>query len=94
MRKLDFDWLEASKVKSKSKDRFSDAQSILKQYRDFLVSFEETTGHGVGNRYGEPYIVIFVKFGKGEELCGKIPDRLGDYDVYYTEMETAPLSKS
>jgi len=36
-------------------------------------------------RDGEPYIMVAIEKGKCEEPEKLIPDKLGEYDVYYIE---------
>ena len=85
MKRLDFDWGEASRH-GFNKERYEKALEDLKKYEGLLRShLGIVTGYWVGVRNGEPYIVVAIEKGKCREPEKLIPDKLGEYDVYYIE---------
>jgi hypothetical protein len=85
MKRLDFNWGEAS-TRGFNRERYEKALEDLKKYEGLLKSNPGVvTGYWVGMRDGEPYIMVAIEKGKCEEPEKLIPDKLGEYDVYYIE---------
>ena len=58
----------------------------LKKYEEILRSYPGIiTGYWIGWKHGEPYIMVAIEKGKCEDPEKLLPDKLGDYDVYYIE---------
>ncbi|MEM3449851.1 MAG: hypothetical protein QXP38_13465 [Nitrososphaerota archaeon] len=77
MKRLNFDWGEASKH-GFDKDKYEKALQDLKKYEDLLKShIGIITGYWIGMKNGEPYIMVAVEKGKCEEPEKLIPDKLG-----------------
>jgi hypothetical protein len=59
---------------------------ILKKYEGILRSHPGIiTSYWIGWKHGEPYIMVAIEKGKCEDPEKLLPDKLGDYDVYYIE---------
>jgi hypothetical protein len=86
MRKPDFNWTEISKVNPESVSEFSNAEKVLESNWKTLRLVKGISGSAVGTKDGKPYIMIFIKQGKGDALKDLIPDRLDRYDVFYYEV--------
>lgn len=85
MKRLDFDWGEASK-QGFDKEKYEEALQELKNYENVLKAHVGiVTGYWIGMRNGEPYIMVAIEKGKCKEPEKLIPDKLGKYDVYYIE---------
>lgn len=85
MKKVDFDLGEASTRKF-DKVKYEKALQDLKKYEALLKShIGIVTGYWVGMRNGEPYIMVAIEKGKCKEPEKLLPDKLGEYDVYYIE---------
>ncbi len=92
MKKLNFNMGEASE-RGFDREKYERALQDLKKYENILKShLGVVTGYWVGMREGEPYIMVAIEKGKCEDPEKLIPDKLGEYDVYYIE-GTIHLSK-
>ncbi|MDT7864852.1 MAG: hypothetical protein RQ922_03110 [Thermoproteota archaeon] len=57
-----------------------------RKYEEILRSHPGIiTGYWIGWKHGEPYIMVAIEKGKCEDSEKLLPDKLGDYDVYYIE---------
>lgn len=85
MKNVDFDLGEASKHDF-DKGKYEKALQDLKKYEGILKSHVGViTGYWIGLRNGKPYIMVAIEKGKCKEPEKLIPDKLGQYDVYYLE---------
>jgi len=85
MKRLDFNWGEAS-TREFNRERYEKALEDLKKYEGLLKAHPGVvTGYWVSMRDGEPYIMVAIEKGKCEDPEKLIPDKLGEYYVYYIE---------
>jgi len=63
---------------------YESAVKTLESYRDLIRSHKGViSGYWVGWKSGDPYIMVTVEMAKAENPESLLPDKLGDYDVYY-----------
>jgi hypothetical protein len=85
MKKANFDWITASKYDF-DEEKYKKALEDLKKYEGILRSHPGIiTGYWIDWKHGEPYIMVTIEKGKCEDPEKLLPDKLGDYDVYYIE---------
>jgi len=85
MKKANFNWINASKYDF-DEEKYKKALEDLKKYEGILSSHPGIiTGYWIGWKYGKPYIMVTIQKGKCEDPEKLLPDKLGDYDVYYIE---------
>ena len=84
MKKADISWIKGSK-QNFDRERYEEALRYLEKHKDSIKSHAGVTGIWVGSMRGEPYIMVALEPGLGEEAKRSIPDRLGKYEVYYVE---------
>ncbi len=84
MKKVDFDL--SAVLENFDREVYEKALEDLKKYEDILKShIGVITGYWVGWKHGKPYILVTIEKGKCKEPEKLIPDKLGQYDVYYIE---------
>lgn len=84
MRKLNFDWEKASLQEARPED-YERAQAVLDKHKTRLRNVSDIVGYWIGSRFGEPYIMVAVREGRGIVAERKIPDALDGVRVYYIE---------
>lgn len=67
-----------------NQEKHERAMKDLELYRDKLHQ-PEITSYWMGMKEGEPYIMVTVEKGKVKDPDKLIPDKLGEYNVYYIE---------
>lgn len=83
MKRLDPELLDKSKPIEKEKE--AKARRTLQMHAGLFRPYSDVVGYGIGSLDGEPYIQVYVPKDRAKELEKVIPDKIGEYDVYYIE---------
>lgn len=85
MKRVDFELAETSQINF-DRHIYEKALSQLNTYKELFDQHRDiVTGYWIGWKSGTPYIMVAVEQDKSKEPEKLLPDKLGEYEVYFIE---------